>query len=151
MLTLISDTVISESAIKPSDCQITGFYAETTTGVNAIYYCDGKLYYFGKYTNIPHLVECPEILDRHEKTLEVMTQCPDLSVSERDQIVETLITKQQCPDLSVDTTATRFIDSDPDSDLSCDLYQIVFPDSYVTWLNSGLSRSEFVEKTYYAS
>lgn len=83
-----------------------------------------------------------------EKTLEVMTQCTDLTLTERDQIVETLENKQQSYDLS-DNTVTKFIDSDPDSDLSCDLYQIVFPDTYVAWLNSGLNRSEFVEKTYY--
>ena len=148
MITVTADNAIPESSLKPSLCQLTGFYADTNTGLQAIYYHDGSLYYFGKYTNIPHLVECQEILDRYEKSLQVMEQCPDLSVSERDQIVDVLVKKQQSPELS-DLTATVFIDSDPDSDLSCDLYQIVYPDTYLTWLNSGLNRSEFVELTYY--
>lgn len=93
----------------------------------------------------------PDMMSAYDQAIVIKEQCPDLSPVECAMIANTLDNKQQCPDLSVDTTATRFIDSDPDSDLSCDLYQIVFPDSYATWLNSGLSRSEFVEKTYYAS
>lgn len=67
MFTLTADTAIPDCNIKPSDCQITGFFAHTKTGLQAIYYCDGCLYYFGTYTNIPHLVECPEILDKYDR------------------------------------------------------------------------------------
>lgn len=101
-----------------------------------------------KYVSL-YYPECSVSLELFVDTQRlVMEQCPDLSVSERDQIVETLANKSKHDDLAY-ITVDKFIDSDPDSDLSCDLYQIAYPESYAAWLNSGLSRSQFVEKTYY--
>jgi hypothetical protein len=87
MAKLYNDTVLPDSDLKFTDCQYTGQFLETETGLNAIYYHDGKLYYFGKFTRIPHQIEHEGILKMHEDTLLLMKHRPDLCVSERDMLV----------------------------------------------------------------
>ena len=87
MAKLYNDTVLPDSDLKFTDCQYTGQFLETETGLNAIYYHDGKLYYFGKFTRIPHQIEHEGILKMHEDTLLLMKHRPDLYVSERDMMV----------------------------------------------------------------
>ena len=87
MVKLHNDKSLPNSDLKFTDCQYTGQIIETISGLRPIYYYDGKLYYFGKYTGIPHQIEHQEILKQHEDTLKLMEYRPDLSVSELDTLV----------------------------------------------------------------
>ena len=85
-------------------------------------------------------------LAAYNQAIAIKQQHPDMLPIDRATIADTLNTKDS--NLVDCETVIKFIDRDPSSQLSMDLFSIKFPESYHSWLCSDLNAKQYFEQYY---